>query len=146
MILKDSFDLSQFTVSQTAIRKGIDNLPTKDEVTNLRRLHKNVLVPIKEKTGAQIIVTSGFRSEALNRAIGGAKSSQHVKGQAADIIATNMTPLELYERIKSAGIIFDQLIEEFGQWVHVSLSTTPRGQKLRAKKINGATVYLPDAS
>lgn len=146
MRVKNTFDLSQFVYSATAIRKGIDNTPSPEVVANLQRLYNEVLLPIEQRTGAKLLLTSGYRSEKLNKAIGGSATSQHCKGQAADLQAENMTPAELYKKIKKSGVIFDQLIEEFGAWVHVSTSPTPRKQCLIASKKGKRTVYTPDPS
>ena len=96
--------------------------------------------------GKPIIVTSGYRCEKLNRAVGGAASSQHVKGEAADIRSVEDTPEEnkkLYDLIVKLGLPFDQLINEYGfDWVHVSFGSRHRRQKLKAVKKNGRTSYV----
>ena len=147
MELSPNFHLEEFTVSNTAARKGIDNTPSVEVINNLMLLCKYVLEPLRtklnEKYGKQmpIIVTSGYRSPKLNAAIGGAKNSQHIEGRAADIHVPGMTIEELYTFIKE-NFSFDQCIQEFNSWVHVSWSN--RNQALRAIKKDGATVYNAD--
>ena len=79
------FSIRELSRSETASRKGINNTPNSAIVSALTALIDNVLDPLREKWGAPIIVTSGYRCPALNRAIGGASGSQHTKGEAADI-------------------------------------------------------------
>ena len=85
MKLSPHFDLSEFTRSDTARVMKIDNVPNLQEIENLTNLCIHVLEPARQKTNAQIYITSGFRSLALNRAVGGVPSSQHCKGLAADL-------------------------------------------------------------
>ena len=141
MNLSQHFTLSELTRSQTAVRRGIDNTPTPEVIRRLTLLCEVVLEPIRRGCGI-VAVTSGYRSVTLNRAIGGAALSQHTTGDAADINVPGMTIEELYQWIKRSGIRFDQLIQEFDQWVHVSYSDKPRGQCLRAAKQDGKTIYI----
>ena len=101
MQLSENFSLEELTYSNTAIVKKIDNTPSKDIVENLSRLAKNILQPIRNKWGSSINVTSGYRSPKLNSAIGGAKTSQHMTGCAADIKAANGKQGDLFRMIKS---------------------------------------------
>ena len=81
--------------------------------------------------GAPITVTSGYRCPALNAAIGGAKDSQHMRGEAADFICPRFgTPTEVAAALRDSGIEYDQLLLEFGRWVHISFSAAPRRQAL----------------
>lgn len=134
------------TKSATAERKGIDNTPSVQVRANLTALIEKVLDPLREAYGKPIIVTSGYRCERLNKAVGGAASSQHVKGEAADIRSVEDTPEEnkkLYDLIVKLGLPFDQLINEYGyDWVHVSFGSQHRRQKLKAVKKNGRTSYV----
>ena len=89
-----------------------------------------------------MIVTSGYRSPRLNRAIGGQRNSQHCRGEAADIIPARAGLFELYNFIGFAsGLSFDQLIYEFGVWVHVSYSPRHRRECLRADRVWGRVNY-----
>ena len=94
------FKLEEFTRSATAQRLGIENIPSEEAVKNLSHLVWNVLDPLRERWGSAIIVNSGFRCEALNKAVGGARASYHRLGMAADIRPRNGRLAELYESDK----------------------------------------------
>ena len=130
MRLSPHFDLSEFTRSDTARVMKIDNVPNLQEIENVTNLCIHVLEPARQKTNAQIYITSGFRSLALNRAVGGVPTSQHCKGLAADLrVYTQFYNDNLVSALKETD--FDQLIfEKSGvrKWIHVSWSTTPRHQ------------------
>jgi hypothetical protein len=146
MLAKIKFDLIDYTYSNTAIRIGIENIPTGIEYSNIIELHE-YLIPklLKLFNNAKINITSGYRCTQLNKAIGGSSTSQHCKGQAIDIQVQGYTTEQVYVSIKNSGILFDQLIQEFDSWVHISyLSKNNRKQKLRAIKINGKTIYKND--
>ena len=134
------------TKSATAQRKGIKNDPSIQVCKSLTALIEKVLDPLREAYGKPIIVTSGYRCEKLNKAVGGAASSQHVKGEAADIRSVQDTPEEnkkLFDLIVKLGLPFDQLINEYNyDWVHVSYGARHRRQKLKAVKKNGRTTYI----
>lgn len=140
------FTLTELTKSATAKRKGIKNTPSNEICKSLVALVENILDPLREAYGKPIIITSGYRCEKLNKAVGGAASSQHVKGEAADIRSVQDTPEEnkkLYDLIVKLKLPFDQLINEYGfDWVHVSFGPKHRRQKLKAIKKNGKTVYV----
>lgn len=159
--LSENFTLEEMLVSSTAKKYGIDNTPDATAKANMSILCNKLLQPIRNKFGKSIIVTSGYRCLALNTRIGGSKTSQHMKGQAADINsgegykaggdARYKANAELFDLIYKMGG-YDQLINEFPnakgqpQWVHVSYNPTlkkQRGQALVAKKVNGKTIYLP---
>lgn len=147
MKLSKNFSLGEMIQSQTAIRKNIDNNPNGDQILNLIDLCDNVLQPLRDAIGP-IRISSGFRSQKLNVAIGGAASSQHcaLNGAAADIDMGERNA-EVFEWLK-ANVDFDQLIWEFGDksnpsWVHVSYKEGKnRNQILKAIKENGRTKYL----
>jgi hypothetical protein len=148
MKLSNSFNLIEFTSSETASRRGIDNTPSIAVIENLRLLCENVLQPLRDKYGKSINITSGYRSPKLNKAIGGSSTSQHCFGQAADIQVDKKDYLKVWEILKT--LPFDQIIWEFGNesapdWIHVSfVQGKNRGQKLKAvKNIFGKTQYLP---
>lgn len=115
------FTIEEMTKSSTATAKGIDNTPSEEEVLKLQKLIEAVLDPLREWYGKPIKVNSGYRCEALNKAIGGAKSSQHMLGEAADITVGSKEENEkLFDYIKD-NLEFDQLINESDfSWVHVS--------------------------
>lgn len=159
--LSDNFTLEEMLVSSTAKKYGIDNTPNATVRANLTLLCNKLLQPIRNKYGKSIIVTSGYRCQALNARVGGSATSQHIKGMAADINdgigykagmeSRYKANAELFDLIYKIGG-YDQLINEFPdakgrpQWVHVSynpLLKKQRGQALVAKKVNGKTVYQP---
>ena len=141
------FTLHELTKSATALRLGIDNKPNESVKYALLALTKNVLDPLREAWGHPIIVSSGYRSIRLNAYVGGARSSQHVYGQAADIHTVSDSPDEnrkLRDLLISLNLPFDQLIDEYGcNWIHVSHREHPRGQILHAVTKSGKTIYLP---
>lgn len=121
------FTIPELTRSDTAQRRGIDNTPTPEAVKNLTALVDNVLDPLRERWGAPLTVTSGYRSPALNTAVGGVKTSHHKLGMAADLVTKENTPesnKRLFETLLKSGIRWTQAIWERnakGQtWVHVS--------------------------
>lgn len=132
--LTDNFFLSEFLASDTAARLGIDNTPPAQVMATIR----NVLAPgmqaVRDLLGVPILISSGYRSPELNRAIRGAQNSQHSTGHACDFRAPGFgTPRAVcdllvrhIERLK-----FDQLIHE-GGWAHISFAPRPRNQVLTA--------------
>lgn len=148
MNLTEHFTLEEMTRSDYAIRNGLDNTPDWNTTENLTALCTN-LEHLRALLGKGIHITSGYRSVVVNRGIGGADSSQHTVGQAADIHVDGMTTEELYtfikEKVKSGAFVVDQCIQEFDAWVHVSFNLRGnRKEFLRAIKQNGKTVYLHD--
>lgn len=114
------FTISELCRSDAAVKKGIGNLPDGDAVACLQRLVEKVLDPAREWLGAPVTVTSGYRCGELNRAVGGSPTSQHMKGEAADLVCKDNK--RLFDLIRDR-LEFDQLIwENGGQWVHVSYS------------------------
>lgn len=143
MKLSENFTLSEFTQSASAKRLGISNEPTPEVVANLQLLVTNVLQPLRTTLERSIRVTSGYRSPSVNKAVGGVKTSQHSQGMAVDIVVNGMTPHDVVQVLLDMNIEFDQAIQEFGQWVHVSYNKdNNREQVLTAKKIDGKTRYL----
>ena len=116
MKLSKNFSLSEFLVTST----GIENIPTKEVIENLRKLCVNVLQPLRDMYGKPIIITSGYRSPKVNKAVGGSKTSGHMLGTSADITAGHKTlNKNLYILIRD-NFEFRQLIDEYNfQWVHV---------------------------
>jgi uncharacterized protein YcbK (DUF882 family) len=141
--ITDHFDLEELTFSETAVRNEIDNIPTPEAEQNLILLCENILEPLRVKLDTSIYISSGYRCLELNRLIKSKDNSQHIKGQAADIRANGMTISELFSAIIKSGLPFDQVINEFDRWVHVSFAPNPRWDILLAKKENGKTIYKP---
>lgn len=146
MQLTKNFPLRELLRSQTATRNGFDEQfdPGPVVIDNLRLLCVHVLQPLRDSMGRALFVNSGYRCPRVNQAVGGSPSSQHLTGQAADIEAGHLTIEQLYQRIKNSSLPYDQLIQEFDQWVHVSFNPAGgRRQNLRAVRQNGVVKYLP---
>jgi len=144
MNLSPHFTLEEFTVSQTATRLGITNLPSPVVIANLQNLCINLLEPLRTRLGRSIKISSGYRCNLLNAKIGGADNSQHTFGEAADIIVAGMTPYEVACTVRDE-FNYDQCILEFGEWTHLSLRMIPtsnRRMPLTAMKRDGRTVYV----
>ena len=147
------FTLQELTRSETARQRGLDNTPDAAAVENLQNLVTHILDPLRQLWGSPLYVNSGYRSPAVNAAVGGARNSQHLTGCAADITAgspkKNRKLLKLIllhfapaysppsREGAGVGLSFDQLIAERcdsngnPRWLHISYSTHPRRQLLR---------------
>ncbi len=125
------FTIQELTESQQAKELGIENIPDKNSISNLKILVERVLDPAREKYGKPIFVNSGYRSEELNDAVRGAKNSQHLKGEAVDITTGSFGGNKiLFDILKN--LCFDQLIDEKNlSWIHVSYSKNNRNQILK---------------
>ena len=142
MKITDHFTWEEMTFSQSAVRSGIDNDPGNDEKANIEWSCKKILEPIRYHKGP-VIITSGYRSPDVNKLVGGSSSSQHCKGQAADIVVPQDTIEDLFQWIISTELPYDQVIQEFGRWVHISYSREQtRKQALRAVWKDGKAQYL----
>ena len=147
MRLSRNFTLDELILSQTATRIGIDNTPSAEVIANLQRLCQEVLQPLRDLVGVPVIVTSGYRSPELNRAIGGAPNSAHMQGRAADIVVPSFgTPRDVIERMAAAELPYDKAILEFGRWTHVQIplgTASPRRLIYTALRQDGHVSYLP---
>lgn len=124
MKLSENFTLEEMVASATAKNRKIDNIPGPKEIEKLRELCCKILQPIRDKFGKPIRVSSGYRCSALNKAVGGVITSQHIKGEAADIICEDKKKLWdlIIGMIKAGEIEVGQLIDEKGlSWIHISL-------------------------
>lgn len=153
MQLSKNLSLAEVTRSETAKRRGVSNMPTEAHIANFKLLAEKVFQPIREHFAVPIHISSGYRSAALNKAVGGSATSQHCTGEAIDIdmdgSASGVTNAQVFNYIKDK-LEFDQLIWEFGtdknpDWVHVSYESTGKQRKqiLKAVRANGKTSYLP---
>ena len=156
MRLSKNFTLKELTRSNTALRLGIDNEPSKEGIYKLTLLATEVLQPLRDCLGA-LRITSGFRSPELNKAIGGSTKSQHCKYEAVDLQyfkRGKMDNIKIYQALKELALPFDQVILEFGDateyvdpenpaWIHLSYTINDnRCQELVAyKDINNKTKY-----
>lgn len=112
--------MSELIQSDTANRYNINNMPDINSLDCMLDLIYYVLQPLREKLGKPITVTSGYRNSQVNKLVGGAANSQHTKGQAADIVVKDYTPTQIIEIIKLSGIEYDQCLNEYNQWTHIS--------------------------
>jgi len=148
MKLSNHLDLAEVTRSESAKREGIINMPTPEHYENLKVIAEKIFEPIREHFGVPILISSGYRSEALNVYIGGSRSSDHSKGRALDLdmdgSSSGVTNKMIFEFIKD-NLEYDQLINEFDfGWVHVGYRLNAnRKQTLRATKVNGKVQYSP---
>ena len=131
MNLSPHFTLEEFSESQTAGRKGIDNDPPSLLFSSLSNTAEG-LEQVRTLLGDRPIrISSGYRSPALNKAVGGSASSQHVLGEAVDFTCPAFgTPRQIVSAIVASKIPYDQVIQEFDSWVHISFSTRNRRQAL----------------
>lgn len=153
MKISEHLDLSELIRSESAKRNGISNMPTEAHIANLKLLAEKVFEPIRNNFRCPIHISSGYRSAELNKAVGGATTSQHSSGEAIDIdmdgSPNGVTNKMVFDYIKKY-LEFDQLIWEFGlaenpDWVHVSYESNGKQRKqiLKAYKENGKTHYKP---
>ena len=147
MQLSKNLSLAEVVRSESAKRRGINNMPTAEHLENLKELALNVFQPIRDHFKAPIHVSSGYRSRILNNAVNGAAKSQHCLGQALDIDVdgTSITNKQVFEYIKE-NLDFDQLIWEFGNdlnpdWVHVSFNKGLNKKQVLKAKRNGIKTY-----
>jgi len=139
--LSENFYLEEFVTSQVAERHGYRNEPNEKQIENLRLLCVNVLQPLRELVTVPIIISSGFRSFDVNAVAGGRFNSQHLEGKAADFTVPGMNLKEVFE-LMPKHFSFDQLIYEFGKWIHVSWNGEKnRNEILISRKVVGKTEY-----
>lgn len=115
-----NFTISELVKSDTAEKNGINNTPDINSLDNLLELIFYVLQPLRNKLKKPIVITSGFRSVKVNALVGGVSNSQHLYGQAADITVSGMSTAQLFDFVKNSGIEYDQCINEYNSWVHIS--------------------------
>jgi len=149
-LLSEHLSIAELTRSESAKRLGLSNMPTEEHLANLKKLADNIFEPIRNHFRCPILISSGYRSQGLNNAIGGAKGSDHLKGMAIDIDMDNtpngVTNKMIFDYIKN-NLKFRQLIWEFGNsenpdWVHISYNENDlKNEILIATKHNGKTNY-----
>lgn len=145
-----NFHLSELLHSNTAVRLGLKNIPSQDHQANLITACHALFQPMREALGQSVLISSGYRSPAVNKAVGGSATSAHSVGYAIDFISPKFgTPREiatfLAKELPARGIKFDQIILEFDSWVHIGFKTRDgrqRNEVLTAKKVAGVTRYF----
>lgn len=146
------FTIEELCRSGVALKKGITNRPDGDITINLSLLVQNILDPLRQSWGEPIIVTSGYRCPALNKAVGGAKNSTHMRGEAADIVSGGGRKGIVYNMLLGKTIVrelpFDKVIFEDCEgdtlrcsWIHVSFSKSGN-RGIILKKPKGKNVYI----
>lgn len=153
-LVTPNFYLSELVHSNTAVRLGLNNIPSQEITKHLEESCINLWQPARDILGKPMGISSGYRSDAVNKAVGGSTTSAHSYGYAIDFTAPSFgTPRQIAEKLvkefKAKGIKFDQIILEFPEtnssWVHLGYKSRQglqRGQVLTAKKRSGKTVYL----
>lgn len=145
MQLTPHFRLSEFTRSQVATRRGINNDPPEPVIANLRQLAV-LLEAVRVLLGGNPLqITSGYRCPMLNHVVNGAKHSAHLDGRAADFISPSYgTPLEVAQTLADSGLPYDKIIHEGGRWVHIQIpraGQAPHRQRLTATFGGGGVTY-----
>ena len=120
--MKLNFLISELIKSDIAIKYNINNMPDINALDNMLNLIFYCLQPLRDKLNQPIIITSGFRNSKINKLVKGKSNSQHLKGQAVDFIVRGMTINQIIEFIRNSKIEFDQLINEYDRWVHISFN------------------------
>jgi len=138
MKLSSNFTLEELTISQTALRNDIDNIPNEEEIENLKQLCVNILQPLRDDYQLPLVISSGFRSKELSSLVGSKPTSQHCQGSAADFTIPGVDNKKVFKHIIE-NLPFDQAILEYynednSGWIHVSYVTSGRGQALTKDK------------
>ncbi len=141
--LTPHFTLEELIRSQEAIDKKLDNTPRAQEKLKLKILCEKLLEPIRILVDDPLKISSGYRSPAVNVAAGGADTSQHLLAEAADFTFKTVGLKEAYIKIAKSNIPYDQLIYEYGRWIHASYGPRNRRQLLHCKTVGGKRTYLP---
>jgi hypothetical protein len=149
--LTEHFTVEELTASPTAKAKGIPNTPTPEHLENMKYVCEKILEPVRTHFGKAVTINSSYRCPALNKAVGGSTTSQHVNGEAVDFEIQGISNKVVADWV-SENLEFDQVILEFyvegdknSGWVHASIKKGGgnRKQKLIAKKDGTSTKYVP---
>jgi hypothetical protein len=140
--LSDHFSLAELTVSASGTRLGLKNVPTGAALETLKKTACRMETVRALLGNKPIIVLSGYRSPAINKAVGGSPNSAHMTGHAVDFICPGFgSPSAVAAHLAQHLKGYDQIIEEFGQWVHIGFGPGQREQKLTARKVAGRTRF-----
>jgi hypothetical protein len=143
-MLTENFSLDELVFSQTAARLGIDNTPDAQVLKNLKHLATQLELVRTALGSVPIVISSGYRSDAVNIAVGGAAGSQHRTGLAVDFTAPRFgTVLQTAKAVAACGVAFDQVIYEFGRWVHLGVAAPGTVAKAQTLSIMTAGNYQP---
>lgn len=115
-----NFKMSELIYSEKAVENNINNMPDINSMDNMLNLIFHCLQPVRDLIKKPMIITSGFRNPLVNRLVNGEENSQHKTGQAADFVIKGMTPAQIVNVIRKSNIDYDQLINEYDSWVHIS--------------------------
>ena len=132
--LSEHFSLDEATYSETAIRQGINNQPDERQLENMKKAAAE-LEKLRAVTGP-LRINSWIRLPEVNVAVGGSKVSSHMDGWAIDVSSSSLTPIQLCHKVEELGLKYDQMIHEFGRWMHISFAPEMRQQKL--------TIFKPE--
>ncbi|MGH9524203.1 MAG: D-Ala-D-Ala carboxypeptidase family metallohydrolase [Terriglobales bacterium] len=144
--LSEHFSLEELTFSESALRLGYQNVPNSLTIENLTRLASVLLEPVRALLAVPIHVNSGYRSRPVNFSVGGAPTSAHIFGRAADIVPIGFDLQDSIDKIRATDLPFDQLIFECRAWIHIAIApagATPRREALLASGSPGAWHYEP---
>jgi zinc D-Ala-D-Ala carboxypeptidase len=146
MQLSEHFTLAELTFSQVALRQGFPNSPSSAQLSNLIQLCEQLLEPGRTLLDVPLHVDSGYRSPVVNEIVGGAHTSAHIDGRAADFITIGMPLRNAFEKLRASELPYDQLIIEANAWLHIAIApsgTPPRREALLASGGPGAWHYAP---
>ena len=115
-----NFKISELIYSETAVKNNINNMPDINSLDNMLELIVYCLQPIRDKLQKPMVITSGYRNSQVNKLVGGVSNSAHLYGQAVDFTVSGMTPAQVVDFIKKSGVEYDQLINEYDKWTHIS--------------------------
>jgi len=146
MNLSEHFTLEELVFSEVALRKGLDNVPSMTQTVCLGNLCHSLLEPARALLGVPLRIHSGYRSPAVNEAVGGAVTSAHIDGRAADFVPIDLPLLNAFHALRTSPLPYDQIIQECGPsgWIHMAVAlpgNSPRREALTATGRPGAWRY-----
>ena len=134
--LSKYFSLTELVVSQSAARRGLKNIPFGKQLDNLRSTAEK-MDAIREMLGKPVLVSSGYRNAEVNALVGGSKTSAHMQGLGVDFTCPGYgNPLAVAKAVLAMGVEFDQLIHEYGAWVHIGFAEPGKPSRRQLLTIN----------